>query len=79
MASVEEGLNRYPTPTVDLENNLLFALLILENTIVIELVQSKRNGRPGGWKLIQILVDRLVPLANAYSILAMAYRRPLPD
>lgn len=58
----------YPTQVVDPANHVYFALLILEDAIHVELVQSKRNGQSGGWRLIHALICRLLPWARAYDI-----------
>lgn len=61
----------YPTPAIDPDNNVLFALIILEDVILIEQVQAKRGGHHGGWGLVKTLVSRLVPWAKAYAIPAI--------
>lgn len=58
----------YPTLMVDPANHVFFALLILEDAIHVELVQSKRNGQSGGWRLINALIYRLLPWARAYDM-----------
>lgn len=58
----------YPTETVDFANYVLFALIFLKDTVLIEQVQSQRNGKPGGWNLIQILVIHLASCTGALGV-----------
>lgn len=58
----------YPTQTIDFENYVLFAFILLQDTILIEQVKSHRNGNPGGWNLIRILTHHLVACSSGLGV-----------
>ena len=58
----------YPALQIDLKNYVLVAITVLSDCIVIEQVNSKTNGSPGGRNLIKVLITHLKEWAKRVGI-----------